>query len=165
MPKIGPFLKLASAKLDPSWTVRWITDPHNFRPHSRMPNFMFSNDQATQVAAYIFNSSQKDGDDWSTAHPAHAELQGDLSNAGMVEEGKGLFESVGCKGCHSIDPSAFGAPVGDADNFKPDETRTTKDFAPNLSNIAEKTEARWVYWWIKDPTNYAAHPAMPSRCG
>ena len=47
MPKIGPYLKLASAKLDPSWTVRWITDPHMFRPHTRMPNFMFSTDQAT----------------------------------------------------------------------------------------------------------------------
>src|SRR6266481_3030154 len=34
MPKIGPYLKLASAKLDPSWTVRWITDPHTFRPHT-----------------------------------------------------------------------------------------------------------------------------------
>ena len=44
----------------------------------------------------------------------------------------------------------------------PSETRTTKDFAPNLDNIAEKTDARWVCWWIKDPTNYAAHPAMPS---
>ena len=42
MPKIGPYLKLASAKLDPSWTVRWITDPHVFRPHTRMPNFYFS---------------------------------------------------------------------------------------------------------------------------
>ena len=49
-PKIGPFLKLASAKLDPSWTVRWITDPHTFRPHTRMPNFMFSTEQATQIA-------------------------------------------------------------------------------------------------------------------
>jgi len=30
---------------------------------------------------------------------------------------------------HSI-PKAFGAPVGDDQNFKPDEARTTKDFAP-----------------------------------
>ena len=59
MPKIGPFLKLASAKLDPSWTVRWITDPHIFRPHTRMPNFMFSTDQATQVAAYILIARRK----------------------------------------------------------------------------------------------------------
>jgi mono/diheme cytochrome c family protein len=162
MPKIGPFLKLASAKLDPSWTVRWITDPHIFRPHTRMPNFLFSTDQATQVAAYILGSSQKDGDEWSKAHPEPPELAAALINAGMIEEGKGLFESVGCKACHAIDAGAIGTPVGSDQDFKPNETRTAKDFAPNLDNIAEKTDARWVWWWIKDPTNYAAHPAMPS---
>ncbi len=73
----------------------------------------------------------------------------DLTNAGMIEEGKGLFESVGCKGCHAIDPDAYGTPVGYAEDFKPKETRTAKDFAPNLDNIAEKTDARWVWWWIK----------------
>src|SRR5271166_5964123 len=132
MPKIGPFLKLASAKLDPSWTVRWITDPHIFRPHTRMPNFLFSTDQATQVAAYILGSSQKDGDEWTKAHPEPAELQGALSNAGMVEEGKGLFESVGCKACHAIDADSIGTPVGSDQDFKPKEARTAKDFAPNL---------------------------------
>src|ERR1700683_299772 len=160
--KIGPYLKLASAKLDPSWTVRWITNPHEFRPHTRMPNFMFSTDQATQIAAYIFDSSQKDGQDWSNAHAAPAELQGALTNSALAEEGKGIFESVGCKGCHSIDPGQFGAPVGWDQDFKPDQSRTAKDFAPNLSNIAEKTDARWLYYWIKDTTNYSPHTAMPS---
>ncbi|HVA77056.1 MAG TPA: c-type cytochrome, partial [Candidatus Binataceae bacterium] len=51
LPKIGPYLKLASAKLDPSWTVRWITNPHLIHPHTRMPNFMFSREQATEIAA------------------------------------------------------------------------------------------------------------------
>src|SRR5262249_49746650 len=82
--------------------------------------------------------------------------------AAMVEEGKGLFESVGCKGCHSIDPSQLGTPVGSDKDFKPTATRTAKDFAPDLDNIAEKTDPRWIYWWIKNPQNYAAHPAMPS---
>ena len=59
-------------------------------------------------------------------------------------------------------PDCIGTPVGSDQDFKPKETRTAKDFAPNLDNIAEKTDARWVWWWIKDPTNYAAHPAMPS---
>jgi mono/diheme cytochrome c family protein len=160
--KIGPYLKVASAKLDPSWAVRWIMNPHEFRPHTRMPNFMFSTDQATQIAAYIFDSSQKEGDDWSNAHAAPAELKDALTNSGLVEEGKGIFESVGCKGCHSIDPGQFGTPVGSEQGFKPDQSRTAKDFAPNLSNIAEKTDARWLYWWIKDPTNYSPHTAMPS---
>ena len=164
MPKIGPYLKLASAKLDPSWTVRWITNPHIFRPHTRMPNFMFSTDQATAIAAYIMDSSAKNAKDWLAAHPEPPTLAADVNNPALIEEGKGLFESVGCKGCHAIDPGQYGTPVGDASNFKPNETRTTKDFAPNLSKIAEKTDGAWVYYWVKNPRDYAPHPRC-RRCG
>ncbi len=162
MPKTGPYLKLASAKLDPSWTVRWINDPHIFRPHTRMPNFMFSRDEATAAAAYIFDSSSKDSKDWLAAHPEPATLAADVKNPAFIEEGKGLFESVGCKGCHAIEPDQYGTPVGDATNFKPAEARTTKDFAPNLGKIAEKTSASWVYSWLKNPRDFSPHTAMPS---
>ena len=162
LPKIGPYLKLADAKLDPSWTVRWITNPHVFRPHTRMPNFMFTTDEATKIAAYILNSSSKQSGEWLKGHPVPATLEQDVKNPGMIEEGKGLFESVGCKGCHAIDPDQFGTPVGDDAHFIPTATRTTKDFAPNLSKIAEKTSAGWVYAWLKNPRDYSPHTAMPS---
>ncbi len=162
MPKIGPYLKLASAKLDPSWTVRWITDPHVYRPHTRMPNFMFSREDAAAIAAYVFQSSSKASQDWTKTHPEPPTLEADLKNPGMIEEGKGLFESVGCKGCHSIEPDQIGAPVGDWSNFKPVAARTTKDFAPNLSKIAEKTDPRWLYFWLKNPRDFSPHTAMPS---
>jgi mono/diheme cytochrome c family protein len=162
MPKIGPYLKLASAKLDPSWTVRWITDPHAFRPHTRMPNFMFTRDQATQLAAYVLASSAKQSADWLKAHPEPASLGQEIKNPGLIEEGKGLFESVGCKGCHAIDADQIGSPVGDDAHFIPTATRTTKDFAPNLSHIAEKTSAGWVYAWLKNPRDFSPHTAMPS---
>jgi len=162
MPKIGPYLKLASAKLDPSWTVRWVTNPHVFRPHTRMPNFMFSTGEATKIAAYILNSSAKQSADWVKSHPVPPTLEQDIKNPGLVEEGKGLFESVGCKGCHSVEPDQYGSPVGDAQHFIPTAARTTKDFAPDLSNIAEKTSAEWIYVWLKNPRDFSPHTAMPS---
>ncbi len=162
MPKIGPYLKLASAKLDPSWTVRWITDPHVFRPHTRMPNFYFSPEEATALAAFVFDSSSKNSKDWLAAHPELPTLEADIKNPAFVEEGKGLFESVGCKGCHAIDPDQYGTPVGVAEGFKPAEARTTKDFAPNLGKIAEKTSAAWIYTWLKNPRDFSPHTAMPS---
>ena len=30
------------AKADHAWLVRWITNPHEFRPRTRMPNFLFT---------------------------------------------------------------------------------------------------------------------------
>ncbi len=162
MPKIGPYLKLASAKLDPSWTVRWITDPHEFRPHTRMPNFMFTRDQAIQLAAFLFDSSSANAKGWLAAHPEPPTLEADIKNPAFIEEGQGLFESVGCKACHAIDADKFGTPVGSAANFIPTATRTTKDFAPNLDKIAEKTSAAWVYTWLKNPRDFSPHTAMPS---
>jgi len=162
MSKIGPYLKLASAKLDPSWTVRWITNPHLFRPHTRMPNFMFTRDEATKIAAYVLASSGKQSADWLKAHPEPASVEQDIKNPGLIEEGKGLFESVGCKGCHAIDADQIGSPVGDDTHFIATATRTTKDFAPNLSHIAEKTSAGWVYAWLKNPRDFSPHTAMPS---
>ncbi len=162
MPRIAPYLKLAAAKLEPSWTVRWIGNPHDFRPHTRMPNFMFSGEQATAIAAYLFDSSKQDAGKWSTGHPEPATLAADVKNPGMVEEGKGLFESIGCKACHSAEPNQIGTPVGVREGFKPNDSRTTKDFAPNLGKIAEKTDVRWVYYWLKEPRDFSPHTAMPS---
>jgi len=162
LPKIGPYLKLASAKLDPSWTVRWIENPHQFRPHTRMPNFMFTREEATEIAAYILSSSAKQSEDWWKSHPTPATLEQDIANPGLIEEGKGLFESVGCKGCHAIEADQIGTPIGDDSHFIPTATRTTKDFAPNLGNIAEKTSARWIYVWLRNPRSFSPHTAMPS---
>ena len=162
MNKIGPYLKLASAKLDPSWTVRWVTNPHQFRPHTRMPNFMFTRDQAVAISAYLLDSSKDDSQKWSVAHAAPATLEADVQNPGMIEEGKGLFESVGCKACHSVDPDQLGTPVGSDADFKPKEPRTAKDFAPNLAKIAEKTDRRWIYFWLRNPRDFSPHTAMPS---
>ncbi|MFZ0888165.1 MAG: c-type cytochrome [Candidatus Binataceae bacterium] len=162
MPKIGPYLKLASAKLDPSWTVRWITDPHTFRPHTRMPNFMFDKGEASAIAAYLVSSSSSDSDKWLKEHPEPPTLEADIRNPAMIEEGKGLFESVGCKACHSVEPDQIGTPVGSDADFKPKQRRTTKDFAPNLSRIAEKTSPAWIYAWLKNPRDFSPKTAMPS---
>ncbi len=162
LPKIGPYLKLAAAKLDPSWTVRWIISPDDFRRYTRMPDFMFSRAQATALAAFILDSSSKNSKEWLAAHPELATLEADVNNPAFVEEGKGLFESVGCKGCHAIDVREHATPVGVVSGLGAGHAFTAKDFAPNLSRIAEKTSAAWVYTWLKNPHDFSPHTAMPS---
>jgi len=160
--KIGPNLKLAAAKLDPSWTLRWIADPKSFRRYSRMPDFAFSRAQATALAAFILDSSSKNSKQWLAAHPEVATLEADVKNPAFVEEGKGLFESAGCKGCHAIDPRQHATPVGVSAGFGPGRAFTAKDFAPNLGRIAEKTSAAWIYAWLKNPHDFSPRTAMPS---
>jgi mono/diheme cytochrome c family protein len=150
LPKPAPYLRRINAKVNPQWLVDWIENPQGYRPHTRMPNFMFSREQATAIAAYLWNATQTESQEWLAAQPA-VPAGIDPGNAALVAQGKELAESVGCRGCH-------GFAAGEA----PARLGKTKDIAPNLSNIAQKTDARWIYTWLKNPRGYSPESRMPS---
>jgi mono/diheme cytochrome c family protein len=147
--KVGPNLQRVSAKVDPAWMVSWIKDPYQFRPRTKMPNFMFSDEQATAVAAYIWSSSKADGATWLDTRPDPGGIS--PQDPTVVAKGKELFDSVGCRACHAITPDEVATPVG-----------TNKDWGPNLGNVAQKESGRFIYWWIKDPRGYNPNSRMPS---
>lgn len=149
LPKIGPYLRRVAAKADPSWMVRWVTNPHQFRPHTRMPNFLFNEAEGEAVAAYILAASKEEGEEWLRTHPEPAGI--DPTDAELVEQGRILVNSLGCRGCHGIGPDQTATVIGQ-----------NKDFAPNLGRIAEKVSARWLYHWLKNPRDYSPVTAMPS---
>ncbi|MFQ5665696.1 MAG: c-type cytochrome [Candidatus Binatia bacterium] len=147
--QVGPYLRLIRAKVDPSWLVRWVTNPHQFHPKTRMPNFMFKPAQAQAIAAYLWDATRVDSEKWLAKHPAPAGI--DPSDPVLVARGKELVDSVGCRGCH-----------GFAEGESPALLGKNKDIAPNLSHVAEKTGARWIYYWIKGPRDYSPVARMPS---
>jgi len=149
IPKIGPSLVKISAKLDPSWMVRWIENPHKFRPRSRMPNFDLKEKESVAIAAYLWSLSKEDGEKWLQEHPLPAGIApGDPND---IAKGKKLVETVGCKGCHGFAEGEFTTAVG-----------KNKDLVPNLKDIAAKTGSQWIYHWIKNPRGYAPDTNMPS---
>jgi mono/diheme cytochrome c family protein/predicted nucleic acid-binding Zn-ribbon protein len=149
IPKIAPSLKKISAKVDPSWMVRWIENPHKFRPRTRMPNFDLRQDEATAIAAYLWSLSKEEGDKWTQEHPLPTGFrEGDANEAA---KGKKLVESIGCKGCHGFAEGEFTTVLG-----------KDKDLVPNLKDIASKVGPQWAYNWIKNPRDYAPDTRMPS---
>jgi mono/diheme cytochrome c family protein len=146
IPKIGPSLRRLSAKLDPNWTVRWVENPHKFRPRTRMPNFEFKEDDAVAITAFLWSLSKDEGDKWTQAHPEPSGI-----NNGLAAQGKTLVESIGCKGCHGFAEGEFSTPVG-----------KQHDLIPNLKDIAAKVGPRWAYYWIKNPRDYFPQTHMPS---
>jgi len=150
IPKIAPSLLKVSAKVDPSWMVRWIENPHKFRPRTRMPNFELKENDAIAIASYIWSQSKEEGDKWAQEHPLPAGLrQGD---ANSVAQGKKLVESIGCKGCHGFADGDYTTPLG-----------KSKDLVPNLKDIAAKVVGpQWVYHWLKNPRGYSPETRMPS---
>ena len=149
IPKVAPSLRRISAKVDPSWMVRWIENPHNFRPNTRMPNFSLKEDEATSIAAFLWSLSKEEGDKWLQEHPAPAGLK--EGDAALAAKGKALVESIGCKGCHGFADGEASTVLG-----------KEKEIIPNLKNIAAKAGARWTYHWLKNPRDFSPTTRMPS---
>ena len=147
--KVGPYLRLIRAKDDPSWMVRWVTNPHLFHAKTRMPNFMFQPAEAEAIVAYLRDASKADSEQWVASRPEPAGI--DANNPELVARGKELVDSIGCRGCHGFAEGESPALLGE-----------NKDIVPNLSHIAEKTDARWMYYWIKGPRNFSPVARMPS---
>jgi mono/diheme cytochrome c family protein/peptidoglycan hydrolase CwlO-like protein len=149
IPKIGPSLRRVSAKVDPSWMVRWIQNPHVFRPRTRMPNFAFREGEAVAIASYLWSVSKQEGDKWLQENPMPERLkEGDKA---LIDQGKQLTETIGCKGCHGFAAGEFSTVLGQ-----------NKDVVPNLQNIATKVGPQWIYHWIKNPKGYNPDTRMPS---
>ena len=147
--KIAPYLRRVAAKVDPSWLVKWITNPHEFRPQTRMPQFFFNEDQGKAIAAYLLKASQDEAQEWLATRPAPEGI--DPTNPELVEQGKKLVDSVGCRGCHAVEDGQSATLIG-----------SQKTYAPILARIAEKANPHWLYYWIKNPRDYSPQTAMPS---
>ena len=68
-----------------------------------------------------------------------------------AEEGKKVFETVGCKGCHAIGE----------DQAEPWKARE-RDIAPNLGNVGSKMPISWIAYWVENPSRYWDGTRMPN---
>ncbi len=138
--RIGPDLSRVGQKLTPAWVYGWLRDNREFRPHTRMPNAMYTKAEASAATAYLFSVSKSD---WS---PVTMNARGSAAN------GERLIATVGCKACHVVTPEDR-------------EHRTNGlpyDIGPDLGTVAKKVNEDWLYDWIKNPKHYSPQTRMPS---
>jgi len=142
IPKIGPEINDLSAKTSADWIFRWVRNPKDYTPHTRMPNFRFSNDQAEAIDAFLWSLGK--GSDY---HP-----QKGISAGGNADRGKQLVETVGCKGCHVVgDDTRMRARRG-----------FSYDIAPELTRAGSKLDPDWAFEWLKNPRRFRPTTRMPS---
>jgi len=186
MQKVGPDLTRIAGKVDPSWLVRWIKEPREYLPKTKMPHFELTDDDALNIAAYLLRASL----------PSLAPRG--LSNAPVsVDRGREIVSTVGCLGCHRIPgvadkaqvagtpaaQSAVHAVAAQSEGVQDASEKTSKtlsgpkplkawliappplpenqDFAPDLSRIAGKVNAGWLFSWLKDPKQFRPTTRMP----
>jgi cbb3-type cytochrome oxidase cytochrome c subunit len=184
---VGPNLGHIASKLTKEWVVRWIKDPHAFRPDSRMPRFygLTNNDgkedepkshaEIQAITHYLFARSTPPGD--FADPPAKTD----------AKRGKDVFLQKGCVACHQHRPYDR-ASVQEADldhrnpDYKPDPALTydpknfpesvrdyaQADYGPNLGNVAAKFRdqpdkgLKWLSNWIQNPEKYHPKSLMPN---
>jgi mono/diheme cytochrome c family protein len=142
--KIGPQLSSLAAKTTPGWVFRWVKDPKEYNPHTRMPNFRFADEQAEAITAYLFNVGKQSPFIPATNKNSYA--------GGDARNGKQVFESVGCQACHV---------AGDFSTVR-DARGTSYDIAPELTRVGSKVNPDWMFDWIKNPRHYNPETRMPN---
>ena len=180
MRKGGPPLTNINEKVNKDWAMKWINDPQSFRYNTWMPHF-FNQDNNSDQASILRNEAE------IYAITEYLYLDGDKTSfdnsnqyIGDANSGEKLFNSVGCRGCHVIDEnttdlenisinydlytSNHGYEVDSSGNGyeKMDRYTLLKYQGPNLVGLGSKTDAKWLYNWIKNPEEYWPDTKMPN---
>lgn len=143
LPRIGPVLNSLPAKTSANWVFRWVRNPKDYNPHTRMPDFQFSDEQAEAITAYLMKiGSESD----------YRYVRTGAWRGGSASKGKETFESVGCQACH----------VAGGDERVRLKRGTSYDKAPELSRVGSKVNPDWLFDWLKNPKHFNADTRMPS---
>ncbi|HLG20148.1 MAG TPA: c-type cytochrome [Bdellovibrionota bacterium] len=150
--KTGPTLRRITSKVGEEWMTKWIRNPKLFRPTTNMPQ-IFDQSNASDTASKRRSSVEIAGIVTylrSKAEPAQLSTVPGSSGGnapGNAEEGKKLFGSVGCLGCHTMDDFPDKRPHG---------------LGPELSQVGSKLSAPWLAAWLRNPKEYWPDTRMPS---
>jgi mono/diheme cytochrome c family protein len=130
--KIGPELRRIGDKVHPEWLARWLRNPRDYLPRTRMPNFGLSNQEVTTLQRFLL--AQHD-----PQPPTDVEVP---RNEKLIAEGQKIFRESRCISCHSVE--GRGGLL-----------------APELSRVASKVRPSWLYRFLKDPKRHFPRTKMP----
>jgi mono/diheme cytochrome c family protein len=144
----GPELTRIGSKVNPDWLRRWLKDPPQYQPSTRMPHYRFDDQQVALLTGFLL--AKKDDDFLANAHLPSADPD-------SIARGKKLVTESGCASCHQING------VSTPQNFAPDLSRVGSRalsqivFLPDMKhNLPNYIAAK-----IRDPRSFGAALKMP----
>ncbi len=129
---VGPILNHVGHRRTEDWLRRWLTDPNEVKPGTKMPKFPFSDEEYEQTVGYLAALAPERNPDVI------------LSEAGSLKEkGAALFEEYDCYACHRI--GSEGRFVG-----------------PDLTWLGRRKDRDWERVWLADPDAWKPGTFMPN---
>lgn len=95
---IGPSLLKVGNKINQRWLVAFLEDPHSFLPHTKMPGYRFSAQEAENLAQFAI----EEWVDYDLLDAQEAEPEPPPATPEEVHEGALLYTELGCAGCHEL---------------------------------------------------------------
>jgi len=137
-----PSLDHIAEKTTREWLFVWIKSPQAYAVSSTMPNFRFSDQEATDIANFL--TAQSTPSQNSSVPLAKVPLP---TPEQAAIDGPGLYGQLFCASCHAVQNSK-GALMGG-------------DLAPELTRVGNKVNPEWLRRWLRVPQGYDAKTRMP----
>ena len=129
---VGPILNQVSNRRSVEWLRKWLKDPNEVKPGTKMPNFQFSDIEIETIVGYLKEMKREiDG------------IEILARNSNLLEAGKDLFQSYDCLACHRIG-------------------KTGRFNGPNLTWLGIRKTRDWETVWLRDPDAYKPNTFMPN---
>lgn len=140
-----PDLGHIAGKTTREWIYVWLKDPHGVSATATMPNFLFSDADASDVSAFLIAQSTPSG---VLSAPAIANTASAKAKPpGGDQSAATLYGESFCASCHAVQ-NAAGNLVGG-------------DFGPELTRIGNKAKLEWLHAWLLNPGTYDPGTKMP----
>lgn len=136
--KGAPDLSEAGAHITPQYLRDYLSNPHGMKPGTTMPDIFHASAPEAKAGAVEFLVHFLVSQGGPIADPVAV-------MPSLVEQGKKLYESVGCLACHA-----------------PEKGPTTKISSVPLPNLAEKTTVDALTAFLIDPLHTRPAGRMPS---
>jgi cytochrome c1 len=135
-----PTLAHIADKTTRAWVFSWLKDPQAYAASTTMPNYKLSDEDASDISAYLMKSSMPQAKDTATPGVKPAVIADPSA-------GPSLYGESFCASCHAVQ-NAAGNVVGG-------------DLGPELTRIGNKAKPEWLTAWLENPRVYDATTPMP----
>lgn len=138
-----PPLNHIAEKTSREWIFAWIKNPQAYAASATMPNFQLSDQDATDISAFLIAQSTPS----TAAKNVSPPLPSSQPAGANPTEAASLYGSSFCSSCHAVQNEA-GNLVGG-------------NFGPELTRVGSKVNPDWLHLWLKDPALYEPGTRMP----
>lgn len=137
--KGAPDLSNAGERMTPQYLRQYILNPHAMKPGATMPDLFHASDPHAKEGAADFLTA------YLVSLGGPIKPSNEDGNTLLVEQGRTLYQSVGCVACHAIEKGA-----------------ASKVPSVPLPNLAEKTTVDHLEAFLQDPLKERPASRMPN---